>query len=207
LELWKGRTDFTGVLQSPLINFIHVLNFEDLVEAGFGWEWKVDMQTILGYVGQCVAWMRLARLQEPNGGFDGVNYWAEKVLVWNAVSEMFPAENALGFDSADTLKLLKTKLDADENDSGYEKAKKTAWTMMTKSVLQKITHGKDMTHIPHMGILLDLPENEGVDAAPDTFAGLLRYGSVHLEQTREMQYLKAPVVDSELIIHKGLLEA
>ncbi len=207
LELWKGRTDYTGVLQSPLINFIQVMKFEDIVEAGFKWDWKVDEQTILGYVGQCVAWMRLTWLQEPNGGFDGVNYWANKVLLWNALSEDFPAEKAIGFDSADLMKLLATRLDADEDDIACAKAKTTAWTMLAQSVMQKITHGKGMTHIPHSGILLDLPENAGIDAAPGTLGGLLRYGSVHLEQTREMQYINAPVVASELIIRKGLLEA
>jgi hypothetical protein len=207
LELWKGRTDYTGVLQSPLINFIQVMKFEDIVEAGFKWDWKVDEQTILGYVGQCVAWMRLTWLQEPNGGFDGVNYWANKVLLWNALSEDFPAEKAIGFDSADLMKLLATRLDADEDDIACAKAKRTAWTMLAQSVMQKITHGKGMTHIPHSGILLDLPENAGIDAAPGTLGGLLRYGSVHLEQTREMQYINAPVVASEFIIRKGLLEA
>lgn len=79
--------------------------------------------------------------------------------------------------------------------------------MITQSVMQKITHGKELCHKPHCGTLLDLPENEGKDMAPGTFAELLRYGSVHLEQTREMHYIEAAVVESELILRKGLLEA
>lgn len=204
LELWKGRTDFTGVLQSPLINFITWMKFEDLVEAGFGWSWKLDEQTIIGYIGQCVAWMRLTWLQEPNGSFNGVNYWANKVLLWSVLPEDFPAENTIGFDGADILNVFATRLDGNGNEAGFEKA---VWTMMAQSVMQKITHGKELTHKPHCGTLLDLPEHEGKDAAPETFGELLRYGSVHLEQTREMQYVTAAVVDPEFVIHKGLLEA
>jgi hypothetical protein len=207
LELWKGRTDFTGVLQSPLINFINAMDFENLAAAGYKWDWKLDEQTIIGYIGQCVAWMRLTWLQEPNGGFDGVNYWAKKVLLWDALPEDFPAENTVGFAGADILKIFVTRLDSDGDETGYEKAKKATWTMIAQSVMQKITHGKELTYAPHCGTLLDLPENEGKDAAPGTFGELLRYGSVHLEQTREMQYKEAAVVDSELIIRKGLLEA
>jgi len=208
LELWKGRTDFTGVVQSPLISFIKQMNSKDLQDSGFKWEWKVDEQTLIGYIGQCLAWIRLTWLQEPNGGFDGVTYWAEKVLLWHALSEDFPAENTLGFDiSADFLKLLAMSVDADESDAVYEKAKKATWGMLTQSVMQKITHGKGLGETIHIGTLLDLPENEGIDAAPGTLAGLLRYGSVHLEQTRDLPYIKAPAVDPEFILHKGLLEA
>lgn len=208
LELWKGRTDFTGVVQSPLISFIKQMNSKDLQDSGFKWEWKVDEQTLIGYIGQCLAWIRLTWLQEPNGGFDGVTYWAEKVLLWHALSEDFPAEHTLGFDiSADFLKLLAMSVDADESDAVYEKAKKATWGMLTQSVMQKITHGKGLGETIHIGTLLDLPENEGIDAAPGTLAGLLRYGSVHLEQTRDLPYIKAPAVDPEFILHKGLLEA
>ncbi|KAI4955796.1 hypothetical protein J4E91_000003 [Alternaria rosae] len=207
LELWKGRTDFTGVVQSPLISFIKQMNNNALYEAGFKWEWKVDEQTLIGYIGQCLAWIRLTWLQEPNGGFDGVTYWAEKILLWHALSEDFPAENTLGFDSADFMKLLTMRVDADESDVEYEKARKATWGMLTQSVMQKITHGKGLGETLHIGTLLDLPENEGIDAAPGTLGGLLRYGSVHLEQTRDMPYIKAPAVDPKCILRKGLLEA
>ncbi|CAE7208163.1 hypothetical protein PTNB73_07582 [Pyrenophora teres f. teres] len=80
LELWKGRTDFTGVIQSPFVGFMKLIDLEDVDQAGYIWEWKLDDQTVFGYIGQVIAWMRLTWLQEPNDGFDGVNYWANRVL-------------------------------------------------------------------------------------------------------------------------------
>jgi hypothetical protein len=55
---------------------------------------------------------------------------------------------------------------------------------------------------------MDLPENEGKDQEPGTFGELLRYGSVHLEQTREsIVYVDAVNVEEKFVIRKGLFEA
>jgi hypothetical protein len=62
-------------------------NFAKSEAQGFKWDFKVDEQTVLGYIGQCVAWIRLTWLQEPNGGFDGVHYWANKVLLFDSGPE------------------------------------------------------------------------------------------------------------------------
>jgi hypothetical protein len=101
-----------------------------------------------------------------------------------------------------------TRIDADPESEEYKLAKKTAWRMLTKSSFQKITHGKNLTHSVHCGALLDLPENEGKDQEPGTFGELIRFGSVHLEQTREsIVYVDPVVVAPELVIHKGIFEA
>ena len=206
MELWKGRTDFTGVIRSPLIGFMKLIDFADTDHAGYKWDWKIDEQTAFGYIGQVIAWMRLTWLQEPHGGFDGVGYWASKVLLWDALPENLPAENAIGFYGEDLLKVFAMKLDPNERDAEYKKAEDVVWKMLAQSVLQKITHGKGLTHSLHCGTLLDMPENEGKDAEPGTFGELLRYGSVHFEQMREMEYIVAPVVEAEVIIRKGVLE-
>ena len=71
--------------------------------------------------------------------------------------------------------------------------------------MQKITHGKNLTKTPALGVIWDEKESEGKDVEPGTFADLLRYGSVHLEQIREsIHYVKGE--KPELVISKGLLE-
>ncbi|KAK1909033.1 hypothetical protein P3342_011111 [Pyrenophora teres f. teres] len=92
------------------------------------------------------------------------------------------------------------KVDPNEKSAEYKKAESLIWKMLAQSVLQKIIHGKGLTHSLHCGTLLDMSENEGKDGE------LLRYGSVHFEQTREMEYIEAPVVKADVIIRKGLLE-
>ncbi|KAF1938332.1 hypothetical protein EJ02DRAFT_474006 [Clathrospora elynae] len=207
MELWKDRDDFTGVIESPLVAFIQNMSFSQAKERGYSWDFKVDQLTIMGYIGQVIAWIRLTWLQEPNGGFDGVEYWAKKVLLWDASSESWAGERIVGYKGEDLFRVFTMRTDADPDGEKYKKAEKTAWRMLTQSTMQKITHGKDLTHSLHCGVLMDLPENEGNDAEPGTFGELLRHGSVHLEQTREkIVYVDPPIVPSEFIIHKGLLE-
>jgi hypothetical protein len=174
---------------------------------GFKWDFKVDEQTVLAYVGQCVAWIRLTWLQEPDGGFDGVDYWAKKVLLIDVGSEDWAAEQIIGYNGEDLFRVFTTKMDADRESEKYKTAEKTVWRLLTKSTMQKIAHGKGLTYSVSCGILLDLPENEGKDQEAGTFGELLRYGSVHLEQTRESIVYAAPVmVAPEFVIRKGLLE-
>jgi len=124
----------------------------------------------------------------------------------DTVSEDLPAENIIGFYGEDLLKVFAMKIDPNKRDAEYEKAKDVVWKMLAQSVLQKITHGKGLTHSLHCGTLLDMPENEGKDAEPGTFGELLSYGSVHFDQTRDMEYIAAPVVEAEVVISKGVLE-
>jgi hypothetical protein len=208
MHLWKGRTDFTDVIKSPLTGFLQDFKFEMAQEMGFKWDFKVDEQTALAYVGQCMAWVRLTWLQEPDGGFDGVDYWAKKILLIDVRSEDWAAEQILGYNGEDLFRVFTTKMDADRESENYKTAEKIVWRLLTKSTMQKIVHGKELTYSVSCGTLLDLPENEGKDQEAGTFGELLRYGSVHLEQTRESIVYAAPVIVApEFVIRKGLLEA
>jgi hypothetical protein len=146
-------------------------------------------------------------LEEPNGGFNGVEYWANSVLLFDSLTESWAAEQQVGFTGKALFNMLVTKRNADPQSKEYQPAYKAIWRLLTKSSLQKITHGKHLTETPALGIFLDAKENEEVDIAPGTFAELLRYGSIHLEQTREsIDYIKAKRPTLERIIKKDLLE-
>jgi len=207
IHFWKGRSDYTGIIESPLIGFVKDFNYAEVEARGFKWEFNVDELTIMGYVGQVVAWVRLCWLKEPNGGFDGVDYYTKKVLLFDALDEDWPAETVAGFDGQSLLSVFTTKLDADPESDEYKKAYKAAWLMLTGSCMQKIMHGKGLTKVLACGMLLDMEENEGKDREPGTFGELLRYGSVHLEQTRKsIKYVEPIRPDEKVIIHKGLME-
>src|SRR5689334_1146472 len=92
IHFWKRQTDYSGIIQSPLISFVKDMKFEESQARGFHWDFKVDEATVLGYVGQVMAWVRLSWLQEPNGGFDGVEYWANKVLLFDSLTEDWALE-------------------------------------------------------------------------------------------------------------------
>ncbi|ORY01288.1 hypothetical protein BCR34DRAFT_575029 [Clohesyomyces aquaticus] len=207
MHFWKGQTDYSGIIQSPLISFVKDMKFEESQARGFHWDFKVDEATVMGYIGQVMAWIRVAWLQEPNGGFDGVEYWANKVLLFDSLTEDWALEKYAGFEGEHLLKVFKARTDADPESEEYKKAYEVIWRLLTKSSMQKVQHGKGLVHKPAGGALLDLKENENLDVEPGTFAELLRYGSVHFEQTRErIDYIKAERPAPEAIIRKGLLE-
>ncbi|CZT06720.1 uncharacterized protein RAG0_12386 [Rhynchosporium agropyri] len=63
---------------------------------------------------------------------------------------------------------------------------------------------KNLTKTQALDVLWD-EEKEGKDVKPGTFADLLGYGSVHLEQTRDIiSFIKG--MRPELVIKNGLLE-
>lgn len=206
MALWKDQTDWHGVTSSPLImSFIQNLKFADMEAGGFKWKFTADLVHVLGYIGQVLAWCRLASLKEPNAGFDGVDYYTKHVLCIDALNEIWAAEKTIGFDGEDIHKVFTTSRDADPESKEYQNAHETVWRLLTESSLQKITHGKGLTSDIHCGVLLD--QNEGSDCAPGTFGELLRYGSVHFEQTCEsIEYREAHKVEEDHIICKGLLE-
>lgn len=194
-----------GIVSNPLVAFAYEVKFENSQAGGFHWQFKVDPLTVMGYIGQVLAWMRVCMLEEPNGGFDGAEYYEKKVLLFDSLTEDWGAEATIGFFGQDLFDVLATRLDADPTSPQYQKAHKTIWRLLTKSSMQKITHGKNLTQDPALGILWDREENEGADKAPGTFAELLRYGSVHFEQERKaIDYVEAK--KPERIIKKGLLE-
>lgn len=208
VHLWKDRTDFTGVIQNPLITFMKDFKFAESEARGFKWDFKVDEQTALGYIGQCVAWIRVSWLREPNDGFDGVEYFKNKVLLFDVQPEDWAAEGIVGYKGEDLFRIFTTRLDADPESEEFKVAEAVVWRLLTKSTMQKITHGKELLYSISCGTLLDAPENEGSDQRPGTFGELLRYGSVHFEQTRErIEYVEPMIVEEDLIIKRGLLEA
>lgn len=203
--MWEGQTNSSRIIEHPLAAIGQDIKFEDSVARGFGWEFKVEPQFVAGYVGQVLAWMRLSMLEEPNG-FNGREYWSNNVLLFDALTEAWGAEEVVGFQGEDLFNILATKRDADPESAEYKMAHKTIWKLLTSSSLQKITHGKGLTKTDALGILLEKEENAEIDVRPGTFFELLRYGSVHFEQIRDaIDYKKAP--KPEKAIQKGLLEA
>ncbi|KAF2702716.1 hypothetical protein K504DRAFT_464876 [Pleomassaria siparia CBS 279.74] len=207
VHFWEGRNDYSGIIESPLISFVKDFDLAEMQSRGFKWELKVDGLTVLGYIGQVVAWVRLCWLQEPNDGFNGVDYYMNKVLLFDVMTEDWRAETVVGYIGQDLLNVFTTRLDADPESEAYKKAYETVWLLLTSSCMEKIIHGKEMTKGLAIGMLLDLPENEGKDDEEGTFGELLRYGSVHFEQTRsKINYVDPIRPEERVIIKKGLLE-
>jgi hypothetical protein len=145
-------------------------------------------------------------LEDAGDGFSCTDYWQNHVLCID-VMENWGAETVVGFASGGKgiFELLTMKRDDNTSSDQYKKAEEMVWRMLTRSSMQKITHGKGLTNTVALGVIWDMKENEGKDREPGTFAELLRYGSVHFRQKRErivtMEAEKAPKT-----MKKGVLE-
>ncbi|KAL2428335.1 putative glycosyltransferase FCK3 [Exophiala dermatitidis] len=194
VHLWKGRQNHEGIIQDPLVSFALKNTFKEAEEAKFNWDFSVEPQTVFEYIAQVLSWMRLCMLESTGTGddsnnntFSGTEYWLNKVLIFNALQEDWGAEATIGFGEQILFDALATKFDA------------------PRGFRRKITHGKNLTKTPALGALWDEETNKDKDHEPGTFAELLRYGSVHFEQTRErIEYLEAQRPAETF--KKGLLE-
>lgn len=117
-------------------------------------------------------------------GFSCADYAQKNILWFDALEEDWAAETVVGYQGEKLFEALTTRLHEDPESERYKRAYKTVWRILTNSSMQKVTHGKKLTKTPALGVLLDKPENANKDIEPGTFADLLRYGSVHFEQTR-----------------------
>ncbi|PMD42994.1 hypothetical protein L207DRAFT_454792 [Hyaloscypha variabilis F] len=185
IYLWKDHTNYEGMMQSPLLAFALGLDFSESQKRGYKWEFIVEPINVLEYIAQVTAFLRLTMLEEAGDGFSCADYATENILWFDALEEDWGAETVVGYRGEDAVNALATKLDADPESEEYKIAYKLTWRMLTKSSMQKITHGKHLTKTPAWGLIWDEKENEKKDIEPGTFAELLRYGTTHLEQTRK----------------------
>lgn len=185
LHLWKGRTNYSGMIQSPLLQFALSMDFSESQKRGYNWEFIVEPLTVFEYITQVTSFLRISMLEDVGDGFSGADYAVQNVLWFDALEEDWAAETVVGYRGDDAVNALSTKLDADPESEEYKTAYELVWRLLTKSSMQKITHGKNLTKTPAWGRIWDEKGNEERDIEPGTFAELLRYGALHFEQTRE----------------------
>ncbi|KXH30959.1 capsule polysaccharide biosynthesis protein [Colletotrichum salicis] len=193
-----------GILASPLVSFAQNMNADAVEARNFKWNWNAPLPKLLEYIAQIVCWIKVAAVEEPTSGFDGLDYFDKKVLLHDSLYEDWPAEAIIGWNGEDLFDLFSVILDADPESEEYKKAYNAVWTILTTSTMQKVTHAAGMTSTKALGALWDMKENENRDQEPGTFAELLRYGSVHFEQKREIEYITPPKAD--FVLEKGMLE-
>jgi hypothetical protein len=205
VHLWKDRTSYEGMSSNPLLSFAQGLDFSELQKKGYNWEFIVGPVTVFEYITQVLAWLRVCMLDDAGDGFSGVDYQRDHILWFDVLPEDWGAETVVGYRGQEAFDAFATKLDADPNSDEYKIAYKLVWRLLTESSMQKVTHGKNLTKTPALGLLWDMPENEGRDIEPGTFSELFRYGCTHFHQTRkDIQYVQTEKL--QMTMKKGLLE-
>ncbi|OJJ45030.1 hypothetical protein ASPZODRAFT_70396 [Penicilliopsis zonata CBS 506.65] len=194
--LWKDRTDCSGLSAHPLLlpvlesgNKFH----GDEATNHFGWEHVCSPDKIMDYGAHILVWQRLVMLQSDE--FDGVDYFMDKVLLLDVVNEAWRGEKLFGWKGSDLFDALNSPVDP------ASPAFKMVMTLLAQACMQKVYRGKEMLKYPALGVLWD--DHEGADCQEGTLAGLLRHGSVHFEQKRQLVYVANP---RPVVLHKGVYE-
>ncbi|KAJ5156812.1 hypothetical protein N7492_009615 [Penicillium capsulatum] len=209
IHVWGNKKNIKGCLSHPLFESVVPLMFEGR-DANFDLDW-IDQTVALEYVTQIICMSRIFCLEDAGDGFSGIGYWQNHVLGFSAMQEDWRGEQVTSFvdfgnRSLEALQLPRSFSQTDPSSEKLKYAEKLIWEQLANASMWKVTHAHDLTYSVHLGTLLDMPENEGKDAAPGTFGELLRYGSVNLQQTRET-IVRLPNSLPSQTWKKGLLEA
>ncbi|KAJ5586973.1 uncharacterized protein N7459_002738 [Penicillium hispanicum] len=207
-HVWGNKKNIKGCLSDPLITPLLPIMFEG-ADGKFDPDW-IDEKVALEYITQIICWSRLFCLEDAGEGFSGLEYWEKHIFGFSAMQEDWRGEcvtSFVGFGerSFEALQLPYPGSDAGPASEKSEFANKLVWELLANASMWKVTHAHDLTYSVHLGTLLDMPENEGKDAAPGTFGELLRYGSVHFRQTRE-DVVRMPNPRPSITWKKGVLE-
>lgn len=193
-------------MKSPLMKIVAEQPLDLERARKFEWGISKDPAEVDEYVTQVMCWNRLCLLEDAGDGFSGVEYWTNKVLLWDGLQETWGAETTLGFKGCGRrmFDLFALPLDGDPTSQAYRDAEGLVWRLLSRSSMQKVFRGKALTHDTELGELWD-EDQEGHDCKVGTFAELFRYGCENFRQTRgQIAYVEAPRPSKTY--KKGLLE-
>ena len=160
---------------------------------------------VLEYAAQIVCCLRLVSVQEPGpDGFNGTEYWKNKILLFDFLAESWPVESKVGFEHTQRfLDLMKVQLGS-TRDEVWQEAHDLTFDLLANSTSEKVATGKGIFASPGLGTLMNLPGNRDADIAPGTFFELLRYGAENFKQTRDtISYIEPP--DPKFILRTTIL--
>ena len=120
------------------------------------------------------------------------------------MQETFLAQILCEFDGQRQYDLLSLPRETVAPDARDPAAENLVRSLLSNASTMKLSHGLKNNKLIHLAKLWDLPENADADIVPGTYSAYLRWGSVHLEQTRTLEPL--PVKCDGGVIRAGVLE-
>ncbi|KAI1334098.1 capsular polysaccharide synthesis protein-domain-containing protein [Xylariaceae sp. FL0016] len=204
LALWDGVTNAQGFHKHPLLRHLPLLcppvdkmNCPDL---------SVMMEGFSDYMASFMCLERLRKLVDPSDGFDGPEYWSKSILLFPALQETYYFQQVTGWSGKRQFDLLTAKRSGEGvvKDDTWQAAESFVHDALANTSTMKLSHGPPGALESFLADLWDSQEYQHTDSAEDTFAAYLRYGSVHLDQTRNMKPIAMRLPDD--ILRAGILE-
>lgn len=160
------------------------------------------------YLAHFIAFERLHRLQDPNDGFDGAEYFAKNILLLKAVDHVYYAQKITGWDGRKQYNMLATRVD-NADAPLYAEARSFVDKVLRNSALMKLSHGPPCG-LENLASIWDEEAHADDDIAEGTFADYLRHANVYwdysggaIEPTRvekHKQIFKAGVLEPIVLI-------
>jgi hypothetical protein len=203
LKIWQDRESAVGLNTHPLISHLPLLQINaPSIPPGADWVNFTD------YLAQVQAFERV-RLNRETGvdGLDGPAYFRRNFYLLDARTEMFIGQ---AFDGAEQVLrlLLLSKVDdgTSQNVKDQEEASRFVHDMLARSSCCKFSSGTGRLGLKRLVAKhWSLAEHAGDDSQPGTWGEYLRWGSVHLRQTRDIARFEVPE-DVGIITHVGPFE-
>ncbi|MCJ1462998.1 hypothetical protein MMC07_001602 [Pseudocyphellaria aurata] len=191
VEMWRERTDVTGIHSHPLVRHLGVLQPYDPC---FGL--NPDHRAFSDYCAQFLAYERVRLAREPGSedAFDGPAYFRKHFFLLESWEEAFRSQDVLEGRVLHELLKLERRPDAVSTDEQQRQAQTLAHDLMARSAVAKFGQGYWRLGMPMaLSGVWALPGNQDDDCIPGTWGAFVRYGSVHLDQKRHMGTFLPPI--------------
>lgn len=186
LYVWGDKSSCDGLHKHPLLSHLrplssltHGLITDDNNEP------VAKTNKIMDYGAQVYCLERLRDLVDKEDGWNGRRCIEEKAFLLPALDEMWYYQPRTNYLGSKQFELLTTRYDAPE--AQRIEAEEFVNDMLTNTLLMKFCHGLKDTMVSSLADIWDDPEHDGTDCTPGTFAEYLRWGTLHLRQTRELK--------------------
>ncbi|KAI1329438.1 capsular polysaccharide synthesis protein-domain-containing protein [Xylariaceae sp. FL0255] len=204
--LWaEGVTNAAGFHKNPLLRHLPLLcppvdklNCPDL---------NLMMEAFSDYLAAFMCFERLRKLVDPSDGFDGPDYYSNKMLLFPALQETYYFQQQTGWSGTRQFDMLTARRTGEGvvKDEKWQQAEAFVIDNLANTSTMKLSHGPPGALDSFLADLWDSEEHKTKDNVEGTFAAYLRYGSVHFDQTREMTPVKMGYPTEE-VLNCGVLE-
>ncbi|TPX17816.1 uncharacterized protein E0L32_002917 [Thyridium curvatum] len=201
-KLWEGKTSAEGFHKDPLL--AHLPPFEVQIDKLNCPPLLIPDNALGDYLAHFVAFERLHHLQDPNDGFDGADYFANKILLLRAEDHLYYAQRITGWDGRKQYNMLTTKVcGAGTTADKYAEAKGFVDDVLRNSVMMKLSHGPPCG-LENLASIWDEEEHKDDDIIENTFADYLRHGSVCWQPAAPVEPVRLP--RHKTVYTAGILE-
>lgn len=204
LHVWDEKLSCEGLHKHPLFSHLRPLtNCTHGLIMDENNEPVAKTDKIIDYGAQVFCLERLRDLVDRNDGWNGRKCIEEKAFLLPALDEMWHYQPRTEYLGSKQFELLATRTDAPEPQK--REAEEFVNDMLADTLLMKFCHGLKDAMVSSLADLWDDPAHHEADCAPGTFAEYLRWGTIHLRQTRALQPVPLAPSTGE-IQHVGMFD-